>query len=95
MITVLGMAPFLLLTGTLWLYLRKSEPMRAVLLLIGGVLGLLVVTVPSHLSYWPAHLRGASLGFPHGLEFVIAPILSVPAMGIGAAVGWLLSKKLL
>ena len=95
MITVLGMAPFLLLTGSLWLYLRKTDTFRGLFLLMGGVLGIWVITIPSHLEYWPSHLRGATLGWPHGLEFVLAPILSVPVMGVGAVIGWVLSKKLL
>jgi hypothetical protein len=94
-ITLLGMAPFLLLTVVLFLYLRKSDAYRGLFLLVGGLTGLLFVYVPMHLSYWPAHFRsGGNLGFPHGLEFVIAPIFGIPAMGVGVALGWFLSKKL-
>ncbi len=95
-ITLLGMVPFLLLTGVLFLYLRKSDAHRGLFLLIGGLAGILAIYVPAHLSYWPAHFRsGGSLGFPHGLEFVIAPLFGIPAMGAGVAIAWLVSKKLL
>lgn len=95
-ITLLGLLPVLvvgLLLGARRLLTKTWQRSEAYAL--GGVIPILAVTVFVHLEYWPSYLPSRQfMGFPHGLEFVIGPLVFAPiGVTAGFVVVWLLGKR--
>ncbi|MBT8080446.1 MAG: hypothetical protein KJO31_17840 [Gammaproteobacteria bacterium] len=95
-VSMLGLAP-LLVTGIL-LSLRRlirKTWQGSVEYAWGGIIPTLVVTSFVNLEYWPSYLPARQfLGFPHGLEFVIGPLIIAPVGVIaGFAIAWMLRKR--
>lgn len=90
-----GVIPIALLGLLAWV-LGKTERFRAKRrnLTLGGGLAILAVIGWVNVSYWPTFLPDKTYaGFPHGLEFVIGPLMFAPvAMLLGMLIGGLVSK---
>ncbi len=84
MITLLGLAPLLLpalmfLIQRLWF--KSWRGIRACLL--GGVIPIILISILTQMSFWPDFLPERKFqGFPHGLEFVIGPLVFAPPASI-------------
>ncbi len=92
---LIGLFPVLLLHIVLWLYGRLGGDATARIAMgWWGLAAIAVVLAWVNLEFWPLYLPArTSPGFPHGLEFVIGPVVFAPA---GAAfaifLGWLLNR---
>ena len=95
-ITLLGLAPILLIIFLLGIRraIRKTWDGSGTYAL-AGALPVVAVTVFVHLEYWPSYLPARQfLGFPHGLEFVIGPLIFAPVgILLGFLVAWILRKQ--
>jgi len=94
MVTLLGLAPFVVLSMSLASYMKTNSTKKALLPLAGGMAGTLAMVIPVHVSFWPRFFEEGYLGFPHGLELLTAPFTAVLPMGIGFGIGWVLVKVL-
>lgn len=90
-----SLAPIGLLVLLMWVYRRRAGAAAARPVAIGGLLGILAVTVWINTMFWPHFLPSRSYpGFPHGLEFVIGPVLFAPVgMLLGMAIGVAASRR--
>lgn len=92
-----SLAPIGLLVLITWLIGRRSGVQATRPLAIGGLLGILAVTVWINTLFWPLFLPARTYpGFPHGLEFIIGPALYAPAamaMGMALAVAVRRSRR--
>ena len=90
-ITLLGLVPLLLIMLLLGIrrVIRKTWQGSAVYA-VGGVIPVVAVMAFVHLQYWPSYLPNRQfLGFPHGLEFVIGPLVFAP---IGVVIGCVVAR---
>ena len=94
MIALFHMPCFLILCVVTLKYYASRGAKRAFFLFTGGYIGTLFVLLPAHLIFWPEHYRNGPLPFPHGLEFVIGPLIALLSMAIGVLVGWTLARNL-
>lgn len=82
----IGILPILLLALVVWIVGKlKRARVGQQQLAIGGAAGILAVLVWVNFEYWPTFLPNKIYaGFPHGLEFVIGPLIFAPiAMVVG------------
>lgn len=95
-ITLLGLAPIVLIVLLLGIRraIRKTWDGSGTYAL-AGVLPVVAVTIFVHLEYWPSYLPARQfLGFPHGLEFVIGPLIFAPVgILLGFLVAWIVRKQ--
>lgn len=95
-ITLLGLVPVLLIILLLGIRraIRKTWDGSGTYAL-AGALPVVAVTIFVHLEYWPSYLPARQfLGFPHGLEFVIGPLIFAPVgVLLGFVVAWFLRKQ--
>lgn len=95
-ITLLGLVPLLLIMLLLGIRraIRKTWDGSGTYALAAS-LPVVAVTIFVHLEYWPSYLPARQfLGFPHGLEFVIGPLIFAPAgILIGFVVAWILRRQ--
>jgi hypothetical protein len=87
-VSLLGVAPILVLCVLLGLrrLLRKTWA-GAREYVIWAAAPIFLVTFYVQLSYWPRFLPSRQfMGFPHGLEFVIGPLIFAP---IGVVLAWI------
>ena len=92
----LGLFPIGLLTVGLWV-IKRLAPAYAYrgALAIGGCVPIMAVLVWVNLDFWPLFLPARTYpGFPHGLGFVIGPLIFAPVgMAIGVAFVWLAARR--
>ena len=80
MVTILGMFPLVLVAALLGIrrLVRKTWD-GSLIYAWAGIIPVLLVSVFSNLEYWPRFLPNRQfLGFPHGLEFTIGPLIFAP-----------------
>jgi hypothetical protein len=94
MIALFHVPCFLILCVVTLKYYAHRGAKRALFLFTGGYIGALSVLLPAHLIFWPEHYRHGPLPFPHGLEFVVGPVIALLSMAIGVLVGWTLARNL-
>ena len=90
LIALLSLIPFVLLTLIL---LRGvlSHPLRKCYSLgIGGMVGILSIMIPAHVSVWYG-LYGGHPSSTAVIGFLFFPFYSIGAMALGLMVGWLVS----
>lgn len=90
--SALELLPLVLLVLILWFRRRRlgvdqSSPDYA----LGGAMPILAVAIWVNFEYWSAWLPARTfLGFPHGLEFVIGPLIFAPVgLLLGLSLVWL------
>ncbi len=88
-LTLIGMPPFLILGGLAWWRHGKKGAQATFWPWLGGLLGILNLVLPIHAGFWPRYFRGGSMGFPHGLELILGPVVSLVPMGFGWLLGWI------
>ena len=95
LVSLPSLAPIGLLLLLVWLYKRRVGPAAAWPVAVGGMLGILAVTVWINTMFWPHFLPSRTHpGFPHGLEFVIGPIFFAPiTILLGMAAGFAFKRK--
>ena len=92
----IGLFPLALLAATLWAHRRLApRNLDRQALALAGLLPILAVGVWTHQDFWPLFLPARTYpGFPHGLGFIIGPMIFAPAgMAIAMLTVWL-SRRL-
>ena len=95
-ISLLALAPMVLLTLILWIGRRFGKFAESGgTVALGGSLAILIVTVFVNLEYWPKFLPARTfLSWPHGIEFLLGPVIAAPvAMLIGMIIGKLAARR--
>lgn len=89
-VSLTGLLPLLLIAFLIFVRTRlRKTPEGAAEYALGCCIPVLLIAVFVNLEYWPSYLPERQfLGFPHGLEFVIGPLVFAP---IGVAVGFLVT----
>ena len=95
-VSLVGLLPVALLALVLWI-LRKLAPedSRRPLLAAAGLAPVILVVAWIHHGFWTLYLPSRTYpGFPHGLEFVIGPLVFAPVgMAISMVVARLVSRS--
>lgn len=85
-LSLTGVIPIMLLALVLWV-LGRFKRLRAARrdFAVGGSFGVLAVLLWVNAEFWPTFLPERTYaGFPHGIEFVVGPLIFAPiAMVIG------------
>lgn len=93
---LVGVLPVALLGVVLWIlrFFKRVQSHRP-RLAIGGAMAILLVLTWVNFEFWPTFLPDKTYpGFPHGLEFVIGPLIFAPvAMVIGMLLAVFSLKK--
>ncbi len=93
---LVGVLPIALLGLVVWLA-GKTKRIRTSRrrLAIGGVMAILAILIWSNFEFWPTFLPHRTYaGFPHGLEFVVGPLIFAPiAMIFGMVVAAFLPER--
>jgi len=94
LVSLIGLLPLILLALVIWIsFLISKRTMRTAAYVLGGAIPIVAVMLFVNLEYWPAYLPDRTfLGFPHGLEFVIGPLVFAP---IAALVGLIFTRLVL
>jgi hypothetical protein len=88
LITVFGFIPFAILIGITVILSHTVKGKRLDCLFIGGLLGILVVMVLSHLAVWHPLYGGGHMSSTAVIAFFFIPFYCIVAMVIGMLVGW-------
>lgn len=88
LIAILGLMPFVLLTGCLRFLSSRLNAYRFTILLVFGMLGILALMIPAHVSVWRPLYADESMSSTAVIAFVFIPVYSVLTMLIGLCVGW-------
>ena len=92
LLSLIGLIPFVALSGSLRRLVDKHGAARTAIPGALGLAGALIVLVPVHWSFWRQFYRSGYMGFPHGLELLVAPFTAVLAMLLGLLAGWLILR---
>lgn len=87
-VSLVGLIPLLLIAILVFVRKLMRKPQDGTVAYTwSGVIPVLVVALFVNLEYWPSYLPARQfLGFPHGLEFVIGPLVFAP---VGILIGFL------
>ena len=91
LLAIYGLIPFAAMSAASFLAALWLPPRRLSCVAVGGLLGILTVMVPGHVSVWyPLYGpgRGSSTAV---LAFILIPFYGIATLCIGLFVGWLVS----
>jgi len=90
-LSLLGLIPFAALSLACFFASRHLPPMRLACVAVGGLVGILVLMVPGHVSVWYPLYGGGHQSSTAVIAFVFIPFFCMPPLGIGLLVGWAVS----
>ncbi len=92
--SAIGLFPLALLAVGLWIGKRLAPEAQQAMALT-GLLPILAVLVWVNRDFWPLFLPSRTYpGFPHGLGFVIGPLIFAPiGMLVGLLLGWWVARS--
>jgi hypothetical protein len=90
-IALWGLIPFVALSVACFIAARRLAPSRLTCVALGGLLGILAIMVPGHVSVWyplygPGHPSSTAV-----IAFFFIPFCSIVTLGVGLLVGWIVS----
>jgi hypothetical protein len=88
LIAILGLIPFGALSIFSLLAARRFYPARLACLGIGGLLGILCLMIPAHISIWYPHYSGGRMSSTAVIAFVFIPFCCLFTLGLGLLIGW-------
>lgn len=83
--------PFIALSILSWLASKQITHARVILIELFGLLGILAVTIPAHISVWYPLYGGGHMSSTAVIAFVFIPFVAIGGMALGIFVGWLVS----
>lgn len=92
LIAAFGLIPFAALSAICFVASRWLTPRRLACVAIGGLLGILLLMIPAHVSVWyplygPGHMSSTAV-----IAFVFIPFYCLATLGVGLLTGWLISR---
>lgn len=95
-VSLVGLLPLLLILLLIFVRNRLQKTVEGSgEYALGSCIPVLLIAVFVNLEYWPSYLpERVFLGFPHGLEFVIGPLVFAPiGISVGFVVTWLVMRQ--
>lgn len=91
LLAAFGLIPFVVLSVVCAVTASRLHPLRLACLGVGGLLGILALMIPSHLSVWyplygPGHMSSTAV-----IAFIFIPVYCLVTLAIGLLAGWLVS----
>ena len=87
LLAVIGLVPFVLLSAILFVYKKKHKISEVYLLMTFGLVGILVLMLPSHYSVWYPLYGPGRMSSTAVVGFLFIPIYCVLSMLVGLLVG--------
>ena len=86
-----GLIPFAILIGATALFSRKLKGKQLDCVFTGGLVGILVFMIPTHVGVWYPLYSGHHMSSTAVVAFVFIPFICIVTMGIGLLIGWAIS----
>jgi hypothetical protein len=91
LLSLLGLIPFVALCAMHFFTKRRLSPRRFRCVSLGGLLGILLLMVPSHAAVWYSLYGSGHASSTSVLAFLFIPFYCLVTLGLGLLVGWLVS----
>lgn len=91
LIAVIGLIPFVALAVVCFVASRRVFGARLVSIGFGGLLGILSLMIPGHISIWYPLYGGGPASSTAVVGFLFIPIFCLVTLGVGLALGWIVS----
>ncbi|MFN2541989.1 MAG: hypothetical protein ABR514_07460 [Chthoniobacterales bacterium] len=91
LLAVVSLIPFLVLSIFCLIAARFLPPARLVAVLLGGLVGILALMVPAHVSAWWPIYAGGHVSSTSAIAFLFIPIYCIGALAVGLVIGWAIS----
>lgn len=94
LLAAIGLIPFALLTGILFLVRRSSQPQRVSWLSAGGTVGALAFMIPAHVSVWLPVYTKDQMSSTAVIAFIFIPLVCCVTMAFGLLVATFASRRI-
>jgi hypothetical protein len=91
LIALFGLIPFLALSAVCFFASLRLPAKRLACVGIGGLVGILILMVPGHISVWHPLYAGGHESSTAVIAFAIIPFFCLVTLVIGLVVGWAVS----
>ena len=88
LLALFGLIPFAVLSVTCFVASHRLSPARLSCLGVGGLLGILCLMVPAHVSVWYPLYGGGHMSSTAVIAFVFIPFYCLVPLLVGLIVGW-------
>ncbi len=92
LIAAFGLIPFAALSAVCFVVARWLHPPRLACVALGGLLGILLLMIPSHAAVWYPLYGGGRMSSTAVIAFIFIPFYCLATLGVGLIVGWLISR---
>lgn len=92
LIAAFGLIPFSALSATCFVASRWLSPSRLACVALGGLLGILLLMIPAHVSVWYPLYGPGRMSSTAVIAFIFIPFYCLATLGIGLLLGWLVSR---
>jgi hypothetical protein len=82
-----GFIPFAILIGSTALFSRTLKGKQLDCVFIGGMAGILVFMIPTHIDVWYPLYSGGHMSSTAVVAFIFIPFICIGTMGIGLLIG--------
>jgi hypothetical protein len=86
-----GLIPFFVLSIVLLITSRRLTSYRLACVAVGGLIGILALMVPAHISVWYPLYVGEHMSSTAVIAFIFIPFYCIPPLAIGLLFGWMVS----
>jgi hypothetical protein len=91
LLAVFGLIPFGVLSIVCFVAARRLPPARLACVAVGGLVGILALMIPGHVSIWYPLYGPGRVSSTSVIGFVFIPFYCLVTLGIGLLAGWLAS----
>ena len=91
LLALIGLVPFVALSVVCVLAARRLSPARLACLVLGGLIGIIGLMVPSHVAVWYPLYGPGRMSSTGVIAFLFIPFFCLVTLGIGLVAGWCVS----
>jgi hypothetical protein len=92
LLAIFGLIPFAALSVVCFVAARWLSPPRLTCVALGGLLGILLLMIPAHVTVWYPLYGGGPKSSTAVIAFLFIPFYCLASLCIGLIVGWLISR---
>jgi hypothetical protein len=88
LLALVGLIPFAILSAGCFVASYRLSPVRVACLSVGGLVGILSLMVPAHISVWYPLYGGGHMSSTAVIAFLFIPFQCLVPLLVGLVVGW-------
>ena len=88
LLSLIGLIPFVLLSIFALIAARFFSPRRLAAVSLGGLIGILALMIPAHVSVWWPIYAGGHVSSTSAIAFLFIPFYCIGSLAIGLLFGW-------